>query len=81
MANEKEDHVQVQDQKEEEGALVLGLGQGERQQQKEEEELKPWEQHSAVISIPRYDYKAPSSLLERSHSGFLITCPISNLYL
>ncbi|KAJ0538888.1 putative THUMP domain-containing protein [Helianthus annuus] len=40
-------------------------------------EMKPWEQHSAVISIPRYDYKAPSSLLRRSFSGFLVTCPIS----
>ncbi|KAI7758204.1 hypothetical protein M8C21_027669 [Ambrosia artemisiifolia] len=40
------------------------------------EEMKPWEQHSAVISIPRYDYKAPSSFLLRSFSGFLVTCPI-----
>ncbi|KAL2906948.1 Flagellar L-ring protein 2 [Bienertia sinuspersici] len=40
------------------------------------EELKPWEQHSAVISIPRFDYNAPSSLLRHSHTGFLITCPI-----
>ncbi|KAK1416320.1 hypothetical protein QVD17_32109 [Tagetes erecta] len=39
-------------------------------------EMKPWEQHSAVISIPRYDYKAPASLLRRSFSGFLVTCPI-----
>ncbi|KAI3817086.1 hypothetical protein L1987_10873 [Smallanthus sonchifolius] len=39
-------------------------------------EMKPWEQHSAVISIPRYDYKAPTSLLHRSFSGFLVTCPI-----
>ncbi|XP_076905953.1 uncharacterized protein LOC143573063 [Bidens hawaiensis] len=38
--------------------------------------MKPWEQHSAVISIPRYDYKAPNSLLNRSFSGFLVTCPI-----
>lgn len=41
-------------------------------------EMKPWEQHSAVISIPRYDYKAPASFLDRSFSGFLITCPISS---
>ncbi|KAG9442449.1 hypothetical protein H6P81_018303 [Aristolochia fimbriata] len=40
------------------------------------QELTPWEQHSAVISLPRFDYKAPSSLLENSHSGFLITCTI-----
>nr|XP_027100498.1 uncharacterized protein LOC113719489 isoform X3 [Coffea arabica] len=43
---------------------------------KTKEELKPWEQHSAVITIPRFDYNAPSSLLSHSHSGFLITCPI-----
>ncbi|KAL5721651.1 hypothetical protein ACHQM5_005271 [Ranunculus cassubicifolius] len=41
-----------------------------------ENEMTPWEQHSAVISIPRYDYNAPCSLLQHSHSGFLITCPI-----
>ncbi|XP_055819140.1 uncharacterized protein LOC129887920 isoform X2 [Solanum dulcamara] len=53
----------------------------ERDKEEEEkgekiEEMKPWEQHSAVISIPRYDYNASSSLLHNSHSGFLITCPI-----
>ncbi|XAR48012.1 hypothetical protein NMG60_11030688 [Bertholletia excelsa] len=42
----------------------------------EEGEMKPWEQHSAVISIPRFDYNAASALLHRSHSGFLVTCPI-----
>ncbi|XP_027152942.1 uncharacterized protein LOC113753062 isoform X3 [Coffea eugenioides] len=44
---------------------------------KTKKELKPWEQHSAVITIPRFDYNAPSSLPSHSHSGFLITCPIS----
>ncbi|WOH15666.1 hypothetical protein DCAR_0935209 [Daucus carota subsp. sativus] len=39
-------------------------------------EMKPWEQHSAVISIPRFDYNAPSSLLSHSFTGFLVTCPI-----
>ncbi|XP_043696398.1 uncharacterized protein LOC122646851 isoform X2 [Telopea speciosissima] len=38
--------------------------------------LTPWEQHSAVINLPRFNYNAPSSLLENFHSGFLITCPI-----
>ncbi|OWM90701.1 uncharacterized protein LOC116196216 [Punica granatum] len=38
--------------------------------------MTPWEQHSAVISIPRFDYNAPASLLHHSHSGFLITCTI-----
>ncbi|CAI0422141.1 unnamed protein product [Linum tenue] len=38
--------------------------------------MKPWEQHAGVISLPRYDYKAPSSLLHHSHSGFFITCSI-----
>ncbi|KAK9749803.1 hypothetical protein RND81_02G151500 [Saponaria officinalis] len=57
-------------------------GELEQQQHKEEkngeiiEEMKPWEQHSSVISIPRFDYNAPSSLLQHSLSGFLITCPI-----
>ena len=41
------------------------------------QELQPWEQHAAVINLPRYDYRASGSLLLRSHSGFLITCPIS----
>ncbi|KAG9144996.1 hypothetical protein Leryth_017445, partial [Lithospermum erythrorhizon] len=45
-------------------------------QEEEEKEMKPWEQHSAVINMPRFNYKAPSSLLQTSHSGFLITCPI-----
>lgn len=38
--------------------------------------MTPWEQHSGVINIPRFDYNAPSSLLHHSHPGFLITCPI-----
>ncbi|CAA7410655.1 unnamed protein product [Spirodela intermedia] len=38
--------------------------------------LPPWEQHASVISLPRFDYRTPSLLLECSHSGFLITCPI-----
>ncbi|GKV13359.1 hypothetical protein SLEP1_g24370 [Rubroshorea leprosula] len=38
--------------------------------------MMPWEQHAKVISIPRFDYNAPSSLLQRSHSGFLITSTI-----
>ncbi|KAL5983185.1 hypothetical protein ACLOJK_017269 [Asimina triloba] len=48
----------------------------EEKEEEPSEELTPWEQHSTVISIPRFDYKAPSSLLEHSHSGFLITCTI-----
>ncbi|CAN6239626.1 unnamed protein product [Urochloa humidicola] len=40
------------------------------------QDLQPWEQHAAVINLPRYDYRASGSLLLRSHSGFLITCPI-----
>nr|GMD39319.1 Checkpoint protein like [Ipomoea batatas] len=48
--------------------------------------MKPWEQLSAVISIPRFDYNAPSSILRHSHCGFLVTAPsvsalsLSNLY-
>ncbi|KAL6633800.1 hypothetical protein ACP70R_026471 [Stipagrostis hirtigluma subsp. patula] len=41
-----------------------------------DQELQPWEQHAAVINLPRYDYRASGSLLLRSSSGFLITCPI-----
>ncbi|KAJ1389151.1 hypothetical protein SESBI_38502 [Sesbania bispinosa] len=33
-------------------------------------EMTPWEQHSSVISLPRFDYNAPSSLLHHSHSGW-----------
>uniref|UniRef100_A0A1J3CC55 THUMP domain-containing protein n=1 Tax=Noccaea caerulescens TaxID=107243 RepID=A0A1J3CC55_NOCCA len=42
----------------------------------EAETLAPWEQHASIISIPRFDYTAPSSLLHHSHSGFLVTCSI-----
>ncbi|KMZ72124.1 hypothetical protein ZOSMA_16G00910 [Zostera marina] len=42
-----------------------------------EKPLAPWEQHSSVIPIPRFDYKAPNSILEQPHSGFLITCDIN----
>lgn len=57
----------------------MAVADGERETETElrKKEMTPWEQHSAVISIPRFDYNAPSSLLQHSHSGFLITCPIS----
>ncbi|KAK3222332.1 hypothetical protein Dsin_009357 [Dipteronia sinensis] len=45
-------------------------------EKEEEEGMKPWEQHSKIISIPRFDYNAPCSILQRSHSGFLITSTI-----
>ncbi|KAK4597040.1 hypothetical protein RGQ29_014878 [Quercus rubra] len=48
----------------------------EEEKKKKETMMSPWEQHSAVISIPRYDYNAPSALLHHSLSGFLITCTI-----
>lgn len=54
--------------------LVQDSKHGQEEQQSTE--MKPWEQHSSVISIPRFDYNAPSSLLQHSHSGFLVTCPI-----
>ncbi|CAN8294670.1 unnamed protein product [Cochlearia groenlandica] len=47
-----------------------------RERGDESETLTPWEQHASIISIPRFDYKAPSSLLHHSHSGFLVTCNI-----
>ncbi|KAF3573292.1 hypothetical protein F2Q69_00060524 [Brassica cretica] len=50
---------------------------GEKREREEEAEIMaPWEQHASVISIPRFDYTAPSSLLHHSHSGFLVTCSI-----
>ncbi|CAH8360857.1 unnamed protein product [Eruca vesicaria subsp. sativa] len=50
---------------------------GEKREREEEaERLTPWEQHASIISIPRFDYTAPSSLLHHSHSGFLVTCGI-----
>ncbi|KAK9115704.1 hypothetical protein Sjap_014651 [Stephania japonica] len=52
------------------------LGLGFRKEEDEHRELSPWEQHSSIISIPRFDYNAPQALLDRSHCGFLITCPI-----
>ncbi|XP_060196385.1 uncharacterized protein LOC132625822 isoform X4 [Lycium barbarum] len=55
--------------------IIEGRDKDEDEQEKGEE-MKPWEQHSAVISIPRYDYNASSKILRNSHSGFLITCPI-----
>lgn len=39
-------------------------------------DLTPWEQHATVIHMPRFDYHAPFAILQRSHSGFLITCTI-----
>jgi len=45
----------------------------------EKETMSPWEQHAAVINLPRFDYNAPSSLLRNSHSGFLITCTLSSV--
>ncbi|KAL1225519.1 hypothetical protein V5N11_003436 [Cardamine amara subsp. amara] len=47
-----------------------------RERGEDTETLTPWEQHASIISIPRFDYKAPSSLLHHSHSGFLVTCNI-----
>ncbi|ESQ35940.1 hypothetical protein EUTSA_v10008047mg [Eutrema salsugineum] len=47
-----------------------------RERGDEAETLTPWEQHASIISIPRFDYTAPSSLLHHSHSGFLVTCNI-----
>ncbi|XP_026409575.1 uncharacterized protein LOC113304651 [Papaver somniferum] len=62
----------------------LGLAKKEIEENKKNEKEKveetvtmpPWEQHSAVISMPRFDYNAPSSLMDYSHSGFFITCSI-----
>ncbi|MED6107554.1 hypothetical protein PIB30_015085 [Stylosanthes scabra] len=64
----------------EEGGAATITRRNEDDERKEEgqtpKEMTPWEQHSAVIKLPRFDYNAPSSLLHCSHSGFLITCTI-----
>ncbi|XP_065855206.1 uncharacterized protein [Euphorbia lathyris] len=55
---------------------AVAIGEELKEKEKEIERMKPWEQHAAVISIPRFDYNAPSALSNQSHSGFLITCSI-----
>ncbi|KAK8627640.1 hypothetical protein V6N13_135247 [Hibiscus sabdariffa] len=52
------------------------LSMESKKEEESESTMTPWEQHAKVISIPRFDYKAPSSLFQRSHSAFLITCTI-----
>lgn len=67
-------------EKQEDAKIEEISGEGAEGREKTEgsrSQMAPWEQHAAVINLPRYDYKAPSSFLQRSHSGFLITCPIS----
>ncbi|WOL09772.1 hypothetical protein Cni_G18525 [Canna indica] len=59
-----------------ESAMKGGEGEPWLCAHREKADMAPWEQHAAVISLPRYDYSAPSSLLQQSRSGFLITCPI-----
>ncbi|XP_031495825.1 uncharacterized protein LOC116261279 isoform X1 [Nymphaea colorata] len=54
----------------------MGSAAQERDSEERGEEMTPWEQHSSVISIPRFDYEAPTAILEHSHSGFLVTCTI-----
>jgi len=46
-------------------------------EEKEKKSMTPWEQHAGVISIPRFDYNAPSSLLRHSHSGFFASFTLS----
>ncbi|CAH8357807.1 unnamed protein product [Eruca vesicaria subsp. sativa] len=59
------------------GKAIVEEPVGEKRERGEEAEtLAPWEQHANIISIPRFDYTAPSSLLHHSHSGFLVTCSI-----
>ncbi|XP_057830222.2 uncharacterized protein LOC131041213 isoform X2 [Cryptomeria japonica] len=48
----------------------------ELSEEKTKTDIPPWEKHATVINMPRFDYQAPSNLLQTSHSGFLITCPI-----
>lgn len=67
----------AEEKKEEEMTTNEKTEQVQKQKEtNERQEMKPWEQHGGVISIPRFNYNAPSSLLQHSHSGFLITCTI-----
>ncbi|KAK4265311.1 hypothetical protein QN277_026378 [Acacia crassicarpa] len=61
---------------EEVGAVPKEYKDVEKQSFEAEKSMAPWEQHSAVISLPRFDYTAPSSILQHSHCGFLVTCTI-----
>ncbi|KAJ7566766.1 hypothetical protein O6H91_02G117600 [Diphasiastrum complanatum] len=38
--------------------------------------MAPWEQHAAVVVMPRFSYNAASNLLKQPRAGFLITCTI-----
>ncbi|XP_028760793.1 uncharacterized protein LOC114719452 isoform X2 [Neltuma alba] len=61
---------------EEGGAVTKEYEEEQKQKIEAEKSMAPWEQHSAVISLPRFDYTAPSLILQHSHCGFLITCTI-----
>ncbi|WCJ33717.1 hypothetical protein M5689_015062 [Euphorbia peplus] len=81
MAGEEENEkktTEAGESKSENGIEIEADAAADREEVKEKEEkgMKPWEQHAAVISIPRFDYNAPSALSNHSHSGFLITCSI-----
>lgn len=81
MAEEGEAATQRLPEHEEEETWVSNQQVEEEGEEKSSSSMmKPWEQHWGVISIPRFDYNAPSSLLQNSHSGFLITCTISQCF-
>ncbi|KAG8637605.1 uncharacterized protein LOC110600802 isoform X2 [Manihot esculenta] len=79
MAGEKEESQKVEEElkpenenEDEEPTVEEEL----KEKQSDSKRMKPWEQHAAVINLPRFDYNAPSALLQRSYSGFLVTCSI-----
>ncbi|XP_050231844.1 uncharacterized protein LOC126680711 isoform X2 [Mercurialis annua] len=77
MAEEQEETKKLDtESKSEQPNELTTANEGAELNKEEEKRMKPWEQHAAVISIPRFDYNAPSNLLNRSHSGFLVTCSI-----
>ncbi|XP_054795467.1 uncharacterized protein LOC129300892 [Prosopis cineraria] len=61
---------------EEGGTVTKECEENQIQKIEADKSMAPWEQHSAVISLPRFDYAAPSSILQHSHCGFLVTCTI-----
>ncbi|XP_057427154.1 uncharacterized protein LOC130720524 isoform X1 [Lotus japonicus] len=73
---EEEENHEKEMKKEEEEEKEVPVPNPTEKNGDEKAMMTPWEQHSGVIKLSRYDYNAPASLLLHSHSGFLITCTI-----
>nr|AFK46098.1 unknown [Lotus japonicus] len=73
---EEENHEKEMKKEEEEEEKEVPVPNPTEKNGDEKAMMTPWEQHSGVIKLSRYDYNAPASLLLHSYSGFLITCTI-----